>query len=236
MGCAIGCIFIQQAGATLRKKTWHRFFPMKFIFSAVNVAIPLFSLAVRGVSSDERATVTLIGANSYGRALESCRVRMFASLGGPERVDFASSFKGLVSTEIPYGEYTAYLACAGDTGAGSTVRVDRPDQLLVISSHRHIADYYPGLEPRFKITLRNPPAHTTVWAKLVGVYLNDVDIEPFRGPTHTAFFIQPQPGRYMLMILAPNRLICTTDLITKAQSGSVDLRIEGDRCVVGTSK
>ena len=180
----------------------------------------------------QTARVTLLPVESNGGALAGCRVGLFLSLGDSDQQDLSPEFTGLQAASVPYGRYVAAVRCARNAGASSTIRVDRPVQFFVVSS-RHVADYAPGRTPRFTVRLlQRPPGASILWAKLVGVYLNEVDIEPVVAEGAAASFANPQPGRYVLLILSPDRLICRAEIVIQSPAGSIALRSGDNGCAV----
>src|SRR5277367_6418631 len=93
---------------------------------------------------------------------------------------------------LPYGRYVVLVNCANG-GVSSTIQVDRPKRLLVVSSRQDIEYGHPPV-----LTVRVlgdvGKGRRPVWAKIVGVYLNTVDIEPVESKNSVALFTNPQPG------------------------------------------
>jgi hypothetical protein len=121
-------------------------------------------------------------------------------------------FAGQRGTGIPYGEYTVSVSCADGRGAGGTVLIWRPDALVIAAKFQEAfhADYPPGGAPVLRVKVSKSTADAsagTAWVKLIGVYLNYVDVGQF--DSGEASFVNIQEGRYIFVLLRASAAACT---------------------------
>ena len=178
----------------------------------------------------EIAHVNILPVSEEGAALERCSVRSFLPVGHEKPKDLASRFSGLDGNNIPFGKYIVVVRCSNGTNASALVQVDRPRKFAIVTPSL-MADYRPDALPQFLVRIQpRPEGPRMLWAKLIGVYLNELDVEPFSAESGTAAFISIQPGRYILLLLGVDGKFCSVGLSITRPSGSVTFHQRAGAC------
>lgn len=171
---------------------------------------------IAGQSAPQVAAVRISLSDSYGQIERACSVKGFTSFDEGERPDYASHFAGLVGQDVPFGQrFRVILQCAGNQVFGPFwVAVDRPDKFIPLASWSHRGDYFTGAEPRLTVSVLGRPLPQTSesWVKLVGVYLDDQEVDQVDPRSGSARFYDPVPGRYLVLLLRGGDAVCTEQI------------------------
>ncbi len=158
-------------------------------------------------------TVTLSVLDSFGRPRSDCHVTQFSSAYPYQKAEYKNKFANYIAQEIPYAIYTLFMRCDDGKPLGRVyVNVSRPQQLVVIGEWRNIGDWVTGPDPRLAISVEtDAEVHLSeqAWVKVVGVYVDDSEVSKINPQTHTADFYNLVSGRYLVVLLDADKIICT---------------------------
>lgn len=116
-------------------------------------------------------------------------------------------FQGLTAKDIPLGKYEVALACGG-AQLSKIITVDRSEQLEILAATERLLISDP-VKPRLEVTLKYPrPANEVWWIRLIGVYNNSEYSAVFEPPGGPAKIIDPEPGRYLVVVQSTNGYSC----------------------------
>jgi hypothetical protein len=169
-----------------------------------------------GIPTDtapKTGTVTLSVLDSFGRPRSDCHVTRFFSAAPYEKAEFKNKFAKYLGEKIPYAAYTLFLRCDDGKPIGPVyVDVHRPQEFIVIGEWRNMGDWVTGLDPRLAVSVEtDAETHLSeqAWVKVVGVYVNSAEVDEVSPQTHLAAFYRIVPGRYLVVLLDADRIICS---------------------------
>ncbi len=176
-------------------------------------------------------------SDSFGYEQSDCRVREFVSLENEKNSNYASHFSGLQGRMVPYGPiYRVDVKCSDGRGGGTfLVAVERANAFLVLASWLNVGDYVTGPMPRLTISVnakREPALTRGAWIKLVGLYLNQTEVDKLDGGSHVARFYDVVPGRYIMFLFAADGLVCTKQVDLVKAPTDLNLLVSGQSCDV----
>ena len=158
-------------------------------------------------------TVTLSVLDSFGRPRSDCHVTRFFSDAPYDKAEHKNKFDKYVGQKIPFAAYTLFLGCDDGEHLGPVyVDVSRPQEFVVVGRWRHMGDWVTGSEPRLAVSVEtDAEAHLSdqAWVKVVGVYVDSAEVDKINPQTHTADFYAIFPGRYLVLLLDGDKIICT---------------------------
>jgi hypothetical protein len=158
-------------------------------------------------------TVTLSVLDSFGHPRSDCHVTEFASDEPFKKAEYKNKFTSYVGENVPYAVYTLFLRCDDGKPLGPVyVDVNRPQEFVVIGRWRNMGDWVTGLDPRLAISVEtDAETHLSdqAWVKIVGVYVDSAEVDRLNPRTHEASFYKIVPGRYLVLLLDGNKIICT---------------------------
>ncbi len=158
-------------------------------------------------------TVTLSVLDSFGRPRSDCHVTRFFSDAPYEKAEYKNKFAKYVGEKIPYAAYTLFLRCDDGKPLGPVyVDVSRPQEFVVIGRWRNIGDWVTGPDPRLSVGVEtDSETHLSdrAWVKVVGVYVDSAEVDEVNPHTHLAGFYRIVPGRYIVVLLDGDKIVCT---------------------------
>jgi hypothetical protein len=158
-------------------------------------------------------TVILSVLDSFGRPRSDCHVTRFFSDAPFAKADYKNKFTKYVGEKIPYGLYTLFMRCDDGEPLGPVyVDVSRPQEFVVIGEWRNMGDWVTGPEPRLAVSVEtDPETHLSdhAWVKVVGVYVSSAEVDTISPQTHVATFYRIVPGRYLVVLLDDDKIVCT---------------------------
>jgi len=156
--------------------------------------------------------VTLSVLDSFGHPRSDCHVTQFASDEPFKKADYKNKFDKYVGENVPYAAYTLFLRCDDGKPLGPVyVDVSRPQEFVVIGEWRNMGDWVTGPDPRLAISVEtDAETHLSdqAWVKVVGVYVDSAEVDELNPQTHVASFYKIVPGRYVVLLLDGNKIIC----------------------------
>lgn len=171
------------------------------------------SFALPDDAMRKTATVTLSVLDSFGHPRSDCHVVQFSSDEPFRKAEYKNKFTKYAGANIPYAIYTLLLRCDdGQTLGPKYITVGRPKNFFVISQWRHFGDWVTGPDPRLAISVETDSETKLsgqAWVKVVGVYVDSAEIDEVNPQTHTASFYDVVPGRYLVLLLDGDKIICT---------------------------
>jgi hypothetical protein len=181
------------------------------------------------------AQVTLRFVDSFGNPQEGCRVVEFSSMDDDAKVDYSKSFDGLVGEKIPYGNrYKVFVKCLGEKSRVATVvSVGRPEEFIVLSEWLHLGDYV--THERISISVQSKSGKqlsNDVWVKLVGIYLDNSELDRIDPQSHSAKFYDIPPGRYIVLVMDGEKLACTKQIDFLEAGARLDISLMEHGCKV----
>jgi hypothetical protein len=168
---------------------------------------------IPGEAAPKIGTVTLSVLDSFGRPRSDCHVTRFFSEAPYEKAEYKNKFAKYVGEKIPYAGYTLFLRCDDGKPLGPVyVDVSRPQEFVVVGRWRNMGDWVTGTEPRLAVNVETD-AETQLsdqaWVKVVGVYVDSAEVDAVSPQTHSAAFYRIVPGRYLVVLLDSDKIICT---------------------------
>jgi hypothetical protein len=201
----------------------------------------LNAMAAPRDTAQKAATITLSVLDSFGHPRLDCHVVQFSSDAPFKKAEYKNRFSKYVGTNIPYAfVYTLLLRCHdGQTLGPKYITVGRPKEFFVIGQWQHFGDWVTGPDPRLAISVETD-AETKLsgqaWVKVVGVYVDSVEVDEVDAQTHMASFYEIVPGRYLVMILDGDKIICTAPVEYSAEPEShakIKLSVSLGGCQIG---
>ena len=211
------------------------------------VSLHIFTLVVlnclgtQSRAESKTGTVTISVLDSFGHPRLDCHVVQFSSDAPFKKAEYKNRFSKYVGTNIPYAfAYTLLLRCDdGQTLGPKYITVGRPKEFFVIGRWQHFGDWVTGPEPRLAISVKTD-AETKLsgqaWVRVVGVYVDSVEVDEVDPQTHMASFYEIVPGRYLVMILDGDKVVCTAPVEYSAEPEShakITLSVSLGGCQVG---
>jgi hypothetical protein len=176
----------------------------------------LVALACFGIpdnTAPKIGTVTLSVLDSFGLPRSDCHVTRFFSEAPYKKAEYKNKFAKYVGEKIPYAGYTLFLRCDDGKPLGPVyVDVRRPQEFVVIGRWRNMGDFVTGTDPRLAVSVEtDAETHLSdhAWVKVVGVYIDNAEVDQLNPQTHEASFYEIVPGRYLVLLLDGNKIICT---------------------------
>lgn len=170
--------------------------------------------------------VTVSAVDSFGRPRADCKVAEFRSMDD-EEVDYVDRFDGLTGHDIPVGHsYRIHLRCADAESAGPFFAlVNRQDAFLVLGAWLNRGDYETGSTPRLTVNVDQARSQISseAWVKIIGIYTSVSEADRIDSQTHSARFYDPQPGRYLLLLLDGEKVVCTKQIAIEAPKAQLRL-------------
>jgi hypothetical protein len=159
------------------------------------------------------ATVTLSVLDSFGHPRSDCHVVQFSSDEPFKKAEYKNKFRKYIGENIPYAIYTLFLRCDDGRSLGPRyITVGRSQEFFVIGQWRNIGDWVTGPDPRLAIFVETDgETHLSsrTWIKIVGVYVDSAEVDEVNSQTHVASFYDIVPGRYLVILLDGDKIICT---------------------------
>jgi hypothetical protein len=167
----------------------------------------------QGRPESKTGTVTLSVLDSFGHARSDCHVTQFASEEPFKNAEYKNNFKKYSGENIPYAVYTLFLRCDDGKPLGPIyVDLSRPQEFVVVGRWRNMGDWVTGPDPRLAVSVEtDAETHLSdrAWVKVVGVYVDSAEVDEVNPQTHVAGFYKIVPGRYLVILLDSDRVICT---------------------------
>jgi len=190
-------------------------FPMKNVLVSLQ-ALTLAASTCFGIPNNmvpKTGTVTLSVLDSFGRPRSDCHVTRFFSDSPYEKAEYKNKFDKYAGEKIPYAAYTLFLKCDDGKPLGPVyVDVSRPQEFVVIAEWRNMGDWVTGPDPRLAISVEtDAETHLSerAWVKVVGVYVDSAEVGKVNPQTRVADFYRIVPGRYLVVLLDADKIICT---------------------------
>ena len=176
-------------------------------------------LGGQDISREQYATVSLKILDSYGHQRPGCHVTKFRRKKTQGGADYQGSFSGLVGSKIPSGfglTYDVLVYCTdGSHASNPFVAVTRSEEFIVLVGWVPDGDYVTGPDPRLKIKVDADSAANIAdhaWIKAVGVYMDDSEVAQIDSQSHSAGLFSIVPGRYLILLLNGEKVICTQQI------------------------
>jgi len=149
----------------------------------------------------------------------------------------SSASRGKAFRTIPY---TVTVRCAGGYRGSKRALIHHPESSVVVTVTRHRGDHYTGESPRLAITFETPDvpkrkAEKQRWVTLAGLFLDYRESSQIDARDQLARFYDVIPGRYLLQVIEPQRLICTRQIDFLEAGASLLLSGDGS-CTVRSAK
>lgn len=197
-------------------------------------------LVASSISGQPRrsATVTLSLFSSFGEPIAACHVEGFLSFNEGDKTEYRSRFHGLTGTGIPFGKtYRAILRCEqGGILGPFWISVQRTHAFVVLGvwSHPGHGDYYTGAEPRLTVYVAGSPVPKTEqqWIKIVGEYSDEHEVDDVSVDSHSARFYNFFPGRFLLLLVAADKLLCDKQVDLLGPGARLQLSVSPSGCTV----
>jgi hypothetical protein len=189
----------------------------------------------------QRATVTLTYFDSFGHSAGDCEVKEFTSFNEGDATDYGRYFTAMVGKNIPFGKsYRVTLSCDQRGMFGPLwASVEKPDQLIILSSFwahgdgSRGGDYNTGFDPRLTISvtpIKDTHLSGRLWMKLMGVYMNQTELAHVDPKSGSAQFFMVFPGRFVLLVLDDNKLVCTKQMDLLSGDATLKISISSSGC------
>ncbi len=175
------------------------------------VVSPFFGVPVD--TPTKTGTVNLSVLDSFGHPRSDCHVTRFFSEAPHKKADYKNNFARYVGEKIPYAGYTLFLRCDDEKPLGPIyVDVSRLQQFVVIGGWRNMGDWVTGPDPRLSVSVETDAGSRIsdrAWVKVVGVYVDSAEVDEVNPQTHLAGFYKIVPGRYIVILLDDDKIVCT---------------------------
>ena len=178
--------------------------------------LALVTSACFGIPDDpatKTGTVNLSVLDSFGGPRSDCHVTRFSSDTPFEKAEYKNNFAKYVGQKIPYAVYTLFLRCDDGKPIGPVyVDVSRPREFIVIGEWGNMGDWVTGPDPRLAVSVETAAGtHLSdrAWIKAVGVYVDSAEVDELNPQTHLAGFYRIVPGRYIVILLDDDKIVCT---------------------------
>ena len=207
------------------------------IHSAVMILLVAFLLQAGQQPPQQFATVRLKVLDSYGQQRFACRVVSFRQQKPEGNAEYRDSFDGLVGSKIPFAfgiSYSVLVDCAdGSRASYPFVYVTHSEELLVLVSWTPRGDYVTGPEPRLAVSVNvdsRMRLTDQTWIKAVGVYTNDWEVAQVDPRRFQAGLFSIVPGRYLVLLLDGEKLICTQQIRFLREHAHLALSLSTEGC------
>jgi len=199
------------------------------------VALAFATLSAHSVAKGSRstsATVSLSILDSFGKQRQDCHVIEFSSSYPYHKAELKARFSGYTATEIPFGWYRIRLRCDDLQHLGPEyVYVERNQEFFVVSQWRHFGDYVTG--PRLAVNLETAPdvqLSKQAWIRAVGIYTKESEVSKIDPASHSASFYDIVPGRYLLLLLDGEQIVCSKPVDFLESDAKLSLSISTEGC------
>lgn len=191
----------------------------------------------QNVGTSKLSKVMLSAVDSFGGKRDSCQVSQFKRLDFPRGGDYSHRFSGLSGTDIPYGfKYEVYIRCDDKSVSGPFfMTVSRENKFEVLASWLNVGDYVTGPDPRLTVVVHSKQGSRlegTLWIKVVGVFVNKIEVDRIDPQLQSAKFYEIVPGRYLLLLLSGGKVMCTQQIDFLDAPARLELSLSGESCSV----
>ena len=214
-------------------------------FYPVAVAL-VAALAPTVAFAQQTARVTLAAVDSFGNRPAGCHVKYFANdydptgKKNPDPRDFSEQFSPLIGRDIPFDLYSVVVQCAGKYRWSAQIWIRHPETFFVVPTTQRRGDYHTGLTPRLTVSIERVAASktradNTRWITMSGLFwdLHETDqVDPLY---RVAQFYDIVPGRYLLQVVEPGRLVCKQQ-IDFLEAGASLVLVDDDPCTVKSAE
>jgi hypothetical protein len=166
--------------------------------------------ALHGMGSAKDFTLVTVGA--FGEPLAQCRVDTFRLIGAKPgtRNEYKDSFRGLVGSNLPDGDYKVGVGCVKARIVGS-VHVDELSRFSVFTADKRIRRSDQVI-PHLVIRMGLRPYDETWWVTMHGVYSGRTYQELFQHETGEVRIADPDPGSYLVTVLSSSGNACRSEI------------------------
>jgi hypothetical protein len=196
----------------------------QWLLSAVWLAI-----AVPSCSASE---VRIVAVDEFGKESTGCEVTEFVELtigddGGLNRKlqDSHRNFVGLHGEGLAWGFYSGDVRCDQGYRGRSGTWIQGDPWLILVATSKQIGDNHFGGKPRLSLTIHPAPAGS--WIKIVNPYSGGQDSAEIDPGSGTANLYNAFPGKYVVFLLKPGRIVCTYEIDHPVQGETLKLAGEG---------
>jgi hypothetical protein len=202
--------------------------------------LSLVTLVLGSIASEQGklASVTLHFLDSFGRERTDCNIAEFLLQDSAVKQEFRDHFAGLTAEAIPYGNYRIRVNCADNVSHGPFyMSVAHLSEFRAIGAWLHRGDYVTGESPRLIVSVTRDHANRAgdSWVDIIGVYLHTSDTDAVDSRSNEAAFYDVVPGRYLILLLRDERLLCQKQVDLGEQAARLDFSIESGSCAVKTT-
>jgi len=212
----------------------------------VDFAAAAFALAFISIASAQGAHVVVIAVDTFGFQPNGCYVEEFVNdhdIKGemnPDPRDFSDQFHGLSAQGIPFDMYTVSVQCEGQFRGSASTWIRHPENSVVVMTNTRRGDYHTGIGPRLTVLLEKTSARATKtekqrWVTMTGVFLDHRETSQVDARDGVARFYDVFPGRYLLQVIEPRRLVCTRQIDFLEAGASLTMAAD-DSCIVRSAK